>query len=58
MSILALKKEYEPQWPDMPRESIYQERDEYKEKLRSGKNPLPEKMVLKFMAELDREHGI
>ena len=56
--ILALKKEYEPQWPDMPREDIYRERDEYKQKLRSGKNPLPENMVEKFVAEWDREHGI
>lgn len=56
--ILALKKEYDPIWPDMPREDVYQKRDEYKNKLRSGKNPLPEKAVMEFLSEWDREHGI
>ena len=55
---LALKKQYDPVYPDMPRENIYQERDEYKQKLISGKNPLPQKAVDEFMAEWDREHGI
>lgn len=54
---LALKKKYDPIWPDIPREDIYQAREYYKQDLIGlGVKTGPE--LDQKMEEWDREHRI